>query len=108
MSDHHCKELYRCYKCVNIDYSANYTDIDYVVDFTSNGGARELDCTVNSKQDAENICECDKRFAENIAATDDSCNVRLEIAQGLISGHVGFDVFHLQISQSECFINKLI
>jgi len=73
MSDHHCKELYRCYKCVNIDYSANYTDIDYVVDFTSNGGARELDCTVNSKQDAENICECDKRFAANIAATEKSC-----------------------------------
>ena len=76
MSDHHCKELYRCYKCVNIDYSANYTDIDYVVDFTSNGGARELDCTVNSKQDAENICECDKRFAANIAATEKSCKVR--------------------------------
>jgi len=73
MSDHHCKELYRCYKCVNIDYAQNYTDVDYVVDFNTQNGQRNLDCTVNSKQDAENICECDKRFAANIAATQQSC-----------------------------------
>ena len=77
MTDHHCKELYRCYKCVNIDYAKNYTDVSYNVDFnTDEDGNRQLDCKVNSKQDAENICECDKRFAENIAATVDSCNVR--------------------------------
>ena len=29
--------------------------------------------SVNSKQDAQNICECDKRFAENIAATEAAC-----------------------------------
>ena len=109
MTDHHCKELFRCYKCVNIDYAKNHTDNSYNVEFTTDeAGNRQLNCKVNSEQDAENICECDKRFAENIAATDDSCNVRLEIAQGLISSQVGFDVFHLQISQSECFINKLI
>ena len=79
MTDHHCKELYRCYKCVNIDYAKNYTDVSYNVDFnTDEAGNRQLDCKVNSKQDAENICECDKRFAENIAATVDSCNVRLD------------------------------
>ena len=78
MTDHHCKELYRCYKCVNIDYAKNYTDVSYNVDFnTDEAGNRQLDCKVNSKQDAENICECDKRFAENIAATVDSCNVRI-------------------------------
>ena len=76
MSDHHCKELYRCYKCVNIDYSANYTDVDYVVDFTSdNNGARQLDCTVNSKQDAENICECDKRMAEGLRDKSEAFNI---------------------------------
>ena len=74
VSDHHCKELYRCYKCVNIDYSKNYTDVSYTVDFTTDGnGNRQLDCSANSKQDAENICECDKRFAENIAITEQSC-----------------------------------
>merc|ERR1712174_173731 len=72
-SDHHCKELYRCYKCVNNDYAKNYTDVSYTVDFTMKGGERTLDCSVNSKQDAENICECDKRFAENIAAAEGSC-----------------------------------
>jgi len=74
MTDHHCKELYRCYKCVNIDYAKNYTDVEYSVEFGMNAdGDRQLDCGVNSKQDAENICECDKRFAEAIAETVDSC-----------------------------------
>ena len=78
MTDHHCKELFRCYKCVNIDYAKNHTDNSYNVEFTTDeAGNRQLNCKVNSEQDAENICECDKRFAENIAATDDSCNVRL-------------------------------
>jgi len=73
VTDHHCKELYRCYKCVNNDYAKNYTDVSYTVDFTMKDGERALDCSVNSKQDAENICECDKRFAENIAAAEGSC-----------------------------------
>jgi len=74
MTDHHCKELYRCYKCVNIDYAKNYTDVEYSVEFgMDNQGNRQLDCKVNSKQDAENICECDKRFAEAIAETRDAC-----------------------------------
>ena len=67
MVDHHCKELYRCYKCVLNDYDANYTDISYDVNLNEENGIRELDCKVNSKQDAENVCECDKRFATNVA-----------------------------------------
>lgn len=73
VTDHHCKELYRCYKCVRNDYSQSYTDVDYYVEFTTKNGNRQLDCKGNAKQDAENICECDKRFAENIAATEKSC-----------------------------------
>jgi len=73
MVDHHCKELYRCYKCVNADYAKNYTDVSYAVDFGRKNGQRNLDCTVNSKQDSENICECDKRFAMNIAKADSDC-----------------------------------
>ena len=76
MSDHHCKELYRCYKCVNIDYSKNYTDVSYRVDMNENeDGSRSLDCSANSKSDAGNICECDARFAANIAATEQNCAV---------------------------------
>ena len=67
MVDHHCKELYRCYKCVLNDYESNYTSISYEVNLNEQNGIRELDCKVNSKQDAENVCECDKRFAANIA-----------------------------------------
>merc|ERR1711990_283060 len=75
MTDHHCKELYRCYKCVNIDYGKNYTDVDYIVDMNEDAnGNRELDCSANSKTDRENICECDKRFAENIAKARSDCD----------------------------------
>merc|ERR1712193_13398 len=56
VTDHHCKELYRCYKCVNIDYAKNYTDVSYNVDFNvGDDGRRSIDCKVNGKQDAENI-----------------------------------------------------
>jgi hypothetical protein len=37
-------------------------------------GNRELDCSANSKTDRENICECDKRFAENIAKARSDCD----------------------------------
>lgn len=74
ITDHHCKELYRCYKCVNMDYAKNYTDVSYVVDFTNGDNGRELDCSVNAQTDAENICECDKRFATNIAETKQHCD----------------------------------
>lgn len=75
MSDYHCKELYRCYKCVNIDYAKNYTDVSYNVDLNvDENGQRTIDCSVNGKSDAENICECDKRFAESIAMVTDACS----------------------------------
>jgi len=60
---------------VNIDYDKNYTDVSYNVDLSvDENGARSIDCKVNGKQDAENICECDKRFAENIAAVKQGCD----------------------------------
>lgn len=74
MVDHHCKELYRCYKCVTVDYAMNYTDVAYTVDFKRQNNKRTLDCSINSKQDAENICECDKRFAVNIAQAEADCD----------------------------------
>ena len=37
-------------------------------------GNRSLDCSANSKTDRENICECDKRFAENIAQARGDCD----------------------------------
>ena len=45
MTDHHCKELYRCYKCVQADYAKNYTDVSYTVDFAMENGERSLDCS---------------------------------------------------------------
>jgi len=69
--------MFRCYKCVNSDYNANYTDISYSIDFTvkqvGDKTRRNLECDGNVKQDASNICECDKRFAENISKEAQSC-----------------------------------
>ena len=39
-----------------------------------------MDCSVNSKQDAENICECDRRFAQNIADTITTCQAEPQSA----------------------------
>ena len=79
VTDHHCKELYQCYKCVNADYAKNYTDVGYTVDFTmveddTGKMRRALECQGNSKQDASNVCECDKRFAEAISVVEDGCD----------------------------------
>jgi len=75
-TDFQCKELYRCYKCVNIDYSSNYTEVNYSADLTvDDDGNRIIDCSVNAKSDAENICECDKRFAEKIALGEEECSM---------------------------------
>lgn len=75
-TDFQCKELYRCYKCVNIDYSQNYTQVDYQADLTvDDQGNRVIDCSVNAQSAAENICECDKRFAEKIALGESECSM---------------------------------
>ena len=61
------------------DYAKNYTDVSYRIDFdirkSGNGIIeRTLSCENNSKQDATNICECDKRFAETIASLENECS----------------------------------
>lgn len=78
-TDKACKELYKCYKCLKLDYGADYTDINYAVDFTTiineNGKKkRHLECTNNSKTDGEHICECDKKFAESLASAEKNCD----------------------------------
>ena len=61
---------------MNIDYDKNYSDVSYNVNVSvDENGARSIDCKVNpGKLDAENICDCDKRFAENIAAVKQGCD----------------------------------
>ena len=72
---------FRCYKCVNSDYNTNYTEISYSVNFSitepeNEGGKirRNLECGHNGKEDASNICECDKHFAIEIAKEARQCN----------------------------------
>ena len=70
-TDAQCKDLYQCYKCVQIDYSQTYNDVSYTVNFTTNkDGSRVLDCSKNKDKAAKSLCECDKRFAANVGQSD--------------------------------------
>lgn len=76
--DFHCKELYRCYKCVGMDYVTDYEDVSYTAELFNDPFNRKIDCSANAKQDSQNICECDKRFAENIAQTKRDCDLGID------------------------------
>lgn len=79
-ADFHCKELYRCYKCLGIDFNATHADMaemEYKVNLSiDKRGNKEMTCEDNFDMTdgcPRNLCECDKRFAEAIANVDDTC-----------------------------------
>jgi len=76
--DFHCKELYRCYKCVGMDYKTDYENVSYTAELVNDPFNRQIDCSVNAKEDSQNICECDKRFAESIAQTKRDCDLGID------------------------------
>ena len=98
-----CGELYKCYKCLNIDFGSkgcfknlfqnlktlNFkiflydekifetkqsTMFEYSVDLVENDdGSRELVCHEGENQDA---CKCDVMFAEKMAKVNAQCEVK--------------------------------
>ncbi|CAG5111098.1 Oidioi.mRNA.OKI2018_I69.chr2.g5434.t1.cds [Oikopleura dioica] len=80
-TDFHCKELYRCYKCVGLDYDSDYANLTYTAELRNNPFDRQIDCSMNAKEDAQNICECDKRFAESIAQTRQDCETGISASE---------------------------
>jgi len=68
-----CGELYKCYKCLNIDFGAKDTMFDYQVNLVENDdGSRELECVEGDNLDA---CKCDVRFAESMAKVNQQCEI---------------------------------
>jgi len=66
-----CGELYKCYKCLNIDFGSKSSMFEYSVDLVENDdGSRELVCHEGENQDA---CKCDVMFAEKMAKVNAQC-----------------------------------
>jgi len=74
-----CGQLYKCYKCLNIDYGNQETLFNYEVLLNKDDdGNRELECLDGPNVDA---CKCDKMFAERLADVTAQCNA--DLANGI-------------------------
>lgn len=70
-----CGELYKCYKCLNIDFGAKDTMFQYNVNLIENNdGQRELECVDGDNKDA---CLCDVMFAEKMSVVNSQCEADL-------------------------------
>lgn len=66
-----CGELYKCYKCLNLDHGSNDNMFNYNVDlFEMGDGTRFLECQEGENKDA---CLCDVMFAEKLAQINKNC-----------------------------------
>jgi len=66
-----CGELYKCYKCLNLDHGSKDSMFDYNVDLIEMfDGRKFLEC-----QDGPNIdaCKCDVQFAQKMATVNSNC-----------------------------------
>ena len=74
-----CGQLYKCYKCLNIDHGTDSGLFDYEVLLNANDdGTKELTCQDGPNKDA---CLCDKAFADRLASITAQCNT--DIANGV-------------------------
>lgn len=71
--DARCGELYKCYKCLNLDFGSSTTMFEYSVDLVENDdGTRELVCEPGANHDA---CLCDVMFAQKMAEVNKQCEI---------------------------------
>ncbi|CBY07041.1 unnamed protein product [Oikopleura dioica] len=69
--DNLCGQLYKCYKCLNLDHGSSPNLFEYSVHFNVNEiGERTLDCQAGPNVDA---CKCDVMFAEKLAGVNTQC-----------------------------------
>lgn len=67
-----CGQLYKCYKCLNLDFGSDRAIFDYDVSLVAHdNGSRELLCHEGDNKDA---CLCDKSFAEKLASINEQCS----------------------------------
>ncbi|CAG5079232.1 Oidioi.mRNA.OKI2018_I69.PAR.g9203.t1.cds [Oikopleura dioica] len=77
-----CSKLYRCYKCIDVDYNLDYknnkgalAELGYTAIFIGDQvNERSINCEFNGKTSSENLCRCDVDFAESIAQLRSECN----------------------------------
>jgi hypothetical protein len=74
MVDRACSVLYRCYKCIDLDYQ-NYMELSYTADFTMDSfGNREIDCaSENPQSSGENLCLCDLEYVKSVVLAKNTC-----------------------------------
>lgn len=69
--DARCGELYKCYKCLNLDHGSSTSMFEYSVNLVEHDdGSRKLECEQGENQDA---CRCDVMFAEKMAEVNKQC-----------------------------------
>jgi hypothetical protein len=67
-----CGMLYKCYKCLNIDFGAHDGMFNYDVTLEEDdNGNRSLSCNDGPNKEA---CQCDKLFSERMATVVQTCN----------------------------------
>merc|ERR1719361_2167281 len=66
-----CGQLYKCYKCLNIDHGTESTLFNYDVSLIAHdNGEKELVCQDGPNKDA---CTCDKAFADRLSTISAQC-----------------------------------
>jgi len=74
-----CLELYKCYKCINIDYdiAGKYNTVSYNANYNEKENA--IKCKDDKKSNHEqgnisyNICNCDRQFAHSLLDNYKEC-----------------------------------
>ena len=74
-----CLELYKCYKCINIDYdiAGKYNTVSYNANYNEKENA--IKCKDDKKSSHEqgnishNICNCDRQFAHGLLDNYKEC-----------------------------------
>ena len=67
--------FFSCYKCIDVDYNADYetngfTELSYSAFFGDDGS---IDCSENQKTSSEHLCKCDVDYAQAVAELRNQC-----------------------------------
>ena len=68
--DNECRKLYRCKKCVNIEFPGVVADVDQGKYKYNIDGSGNINCNANTDAGKLAQCECDKEFAIELGTDD--------------------------------------
>lgn len=92
-NDDLCNSLYKCYKCINVDYDHTGQYAAEVMEYTAHYDPtdKEIKCTNNQHNHSEecphNVCQCDRRFIMGLLTNYKDCitQVRSDILSDSIT-----------------------